>query len=122
MAQGVGVAMGDYPAYQHGLNVDAANMALRRSKSLPVLPPDAIPLESKHRNHVSADSGRVLVINDMGRQRLCYVDSERPDMVRATVSYESTRRRARVPTRSTMGCSSQSLSARAGTVGTDTDR
>eukprot|EP00965_Chrysotila_dentata_P019291 642108-Pleurochrysis_carterae.AAC.1 len=27
---------------------------------LPVLPPDAIPLESKHCSHVSADSGRAL--------------------------------------------------------------
>eukprot|EP00965_Chrysotila_dentata_P084578 2791634-Pleurochrysis_carterae.AAC.1 len=57
---------------EHGLDVDAANMALRRSKSLvPVLLPDAIPLESKHRNRVSADSGRALLINDTGRQRLC---------------------------------------------------
>eukprot|EP00965_Chrysotila_dentata_P019632 651996-Pleurochrysis_carterae.AAC.1 len=70
---------------EHGLNVDAANMALRRSKSLPVLPPDAIPLESKHRSHVSEDSGRALVINDTGRRRLCCVDSERPNTVLATV-------------------------------------
>eukprot|EP00965_Chrysotila_dentata_P220158 6191606-Pleurochrysis_carterae.AAC.1 len=107
---------------EHGLNVDAANMALRRRKSLPVLPPDAIPLEFKHRNHVSADSGRALVINDTGRQRLCCVDSERPDTVLATVSYGSTRRRARAPIQMTMGGSSPSLSARAGTVGTNTDR
>eukprot|EP00965_Chrysotila_dentata_P013921 461786-Pleurochrysis_carterae.AAC.3 len=83
---------------EHGLNVDAANMALRRSKSPPVLPPDATPLESKHRSHVSADSGRALVINDTGRQRLCCLDSERPDTVLATVLYESTRRRAHTPT------------------------
>eukprot|EP00965_Chrysotila_dentata_P262041 6214455-Pleurochrysis_carterae.AAC.3 len=114
--------LGANTVVEHGLNVDAANMALRRSKSLPVLPPDAIPLESKHRNHVFADSGRALVIHDTGRQRLCCVDSERPDTVLATVSYESTRRRARAPTRMSVGCSSQSLSARAGTVGTDTDR
>eukprot|EP00965_Chrysotila_dentata_P042221 1400470-Pleurochrysis_carterae.AAC.1 len=74
-------------------------MALRRSKSLSVLPPDAVPLESKHRNHVSVDSGRALLINDTGRQRLCCVDSERPNIVLATVSYASTRRRARSPTR-----------------------
>eukprot|EP00965_Chrysotila_dentata_P120573 3987524-Pleurochrysis_carterae.AAC.1 len=64
---------------EHGLNVDAAKMALRRSKSLPVLPPDAIPLKSTHRNRVSADIGRALLFNDTGRQRLCCVDSERPN-------------------------------------------
>eukprot|EP00965_Chrysotila_dentata_P072125 2383179-Pleurochrysis_carterae.AAC.1 len=109
---------------EHGLNVDAANMALRRSKSLPVLPPDAIPLESKHRNNAFADSGRaLLVINDTGQQRLCCVDSERPDTVLAAVSYGSTRRRARTLTRTAEGVPSQSLLARrAGTAGTDTDR
>eukprot|EP00965_Chrysotila_dentata_P261750 6214358-Pleurochrysis_carterae.AAC.5 len=73
---------------EHGLNVDAANMALRRSKSLPILTSDAIPLESEHRSQVPSDSGRALVINDTGRQRLCCVDSERPDTVLATVSYK----------------------------------
>eukprot|EP00965_Chrysotila_dentata_P061875 2049937-Pleurochrysis_carterae.AAC.1 len=81
-------------------------MALKRSKSLPVLPPDAIPLESKHRNRVSADSGH----------------SERPNTVLATVSYASTRRRARSPARVAMDCSGQSFSTYAGAVETDTGR
>eukprot|EP00965_Chrysotila_dentata_P146003 4823371-Pleurochrysis_carterae.AAC.1 len=107
---------------EHDLNVDAANMALRRNKTLPVLPPDAIPLKSKHRSHVSADSGRALVINDAGRQRLCCIDSERPNTVLATVSYASTRRRAHSPAQVAVGCSGQSFSASAGTVEIDTGR
>eukprot|EP00965_Chrysotila_dentata_P220978 6192114-Pleurochrysis_carterae.AAC.1 len=107
---------------EHGLNVDATNMALRRSKSLPVLPPDAIPLESKHRNHVSVDSGRALLINDTERQRLCCVDSEKPNTVLATVSCASARRRARSPARVAVDCLGQAFSTPAGAVGTDTVR
>eukprot|EP00965_Chrysotila_dentata_P124114 4102113-Pleurochrysis_carterae.AAC.1 len=79
---------------EHGLSVDAASMALRRGKALPVLPPDALPLESKHRCQAPLSSERALVINDTERRRLCCVDSEQPNLILATVTYSPKGRRA----------------------------
>eukprot|EP00965_Chrysotila_dentata_P253259 6211153-Pleurochrysis_carterae.AAC.2 len=65
---------------EHGLSIDAASMALRRSKALPVLPFDALPLESMHYCRLPLSSERALVTNDVERRRLCCVDSERPNL------------------------------------------
>eukprot|EP00965_Chrysotila_dentata_P127130 4204912-Pleurochrysis_carterae.AAC.2 len=67
-------------------------MALRRGKALPVLPPNALPLESKHHGRVPLSSERALVIKDIERRRLCCVDSEQPNLILATVSYTQSER------------------------------
>eukprot|EP00965_Chrysotila_dentata_P125776 4157875-Pleurochrysis_carterae.AAC.1 len=74
-------------------------MALRRGKALPVLPPDALPLESKNHGQAPVSSERALVINDIERRRLCCVDSEQPNLILATASYSPKGRRARSPLR-----------------------
>eukprot|EP00965_Chrysotila_dentata_P254379 6211847-Pleurochrysis_carterae.AAC.3 len=84
---------------EHGLSVDAASMALRRGKALPVLPPDALPLESKHHGRIPLNSERALVFHDVEWRRLCCVDSEQPNLILATVSYSPKGRRANSPTR-----------------------
>eukprot|EP00965_Chrysotila_dentata_P139361 4608002-Pleurochrysis_carterae.AAC.1 len=84
---------------EHGLSVDAASIALRRGKALTVLPPDALPLESKHPCQAPLSSKRALVINDTERRRLCCVDSEQPNLTLATVTYSPKGHRARSPPR-----------------------
>eukprot|EP00965_Chrysotila_dentata_P089357 2950682-Pleurochrysis_carterae.AAC.1 len=84
---------------EHKLSVDAASMALRRGKALPVLPPDALPLESKHHCRAPLSSERALVINDTERRQLCCVDSEQPNVLLATVTCSPKGRSARSPPR-----------------------